>query len=89
MTVSDRMYSTLYSWYVSHGKSMRIKVSDRGRADTDSFFTNFLENFGCKIRDEATDGNCFPRMLSNGVSGDSSLHSDVREKTCNYMRQHH
>ena len=88
--VCDRMYSLLQSEHVSHGKADSIKIWNRSEPDTDSttFLTNILKPFGCQIRKELNDGSCGPRVIANGIFGDSERHLEVREHVVEYLIEH-
>lgn len=40
------------------------------------------------IRDVGGDGNCCFRALSDQLFGNENEHLDIRQRTCQYMRQH-
>ena len=84
------MYSLLQSEHVSHGKADSIKIWNRSEPDTDSttFLTNILKPFGCQIRKELNDGSCGPRVIANGIFGDSERHLEVREHVVEYLIEH-
>lgn len=46
-----------------------------------------LTRIGLTIRDVGGDGNCFFRALSDQLFGNESQHIDIRQRTCQYLKQ--
>jgi len=46
-----------------------------------------LSRIGLSLRDVVGDGNCCFRALSDQLFGNESQHNDIRQRTCQYMRQ--
>ncbi len=50
-------------------------------------FSAQLARIGLALKDVVGDGNCCFRALSDQLFGNEAQHNDIRQRTCQYMRQ--